>query len=192
MNGKGRAGLCLRVVAAVLCAACLAACSGCGERDEIVPLKESICGFYPGEKMDDLFDRARGMVSWREIPNARGDYRGELYIFDSPLARCPGVDHVRLSFIDKRLMEIILYYKQTNVTQLMFLKNRLERQYSTKSTSPDGTTEMAYKTYWLKAPGMSITIRRITKRPETELYVQYLHDQLHEKLKRMKSEKSGG
>jgi len=41
---------------------------------------------------------------------------------------------------------------------------------------------MMQKTYRLNGPGMSITLRRITKKNETELYVQYLHDELHKKL----------
>jgi hypothetical protein len=29
---------------------------------------------------------------------------------------------------------------------------------------------------------MSITLRRITKKDTTELYIQYLHDELHKRL----------
>jgi len=41
---------------------------------------------------------------------------------------------------------------------------------------------MAQKTYRLAAPRMSITLRRITKKEVTELYIQYLHDELHRRL----------
>jgi hypothetical protein len=45
---------------------------------------------------------------------------------------------------------------------------------------------MAYKTYWFNLDEMSITIRRITKKPKTELYAQYQHRELLNRLKAIK------
>jgi hypothetical protein len=42
---------------------------------------------------------------------------------------------------------------------------------------------MAYKTYWFNLPEMAITIRRITKKPKDELYVQYQHRELLNRYK---------
>jgi len=94
------------------------------------------------------------------------------------------IERARLAFFEDRLMEVILYYRHTNVMKMMNLKEQLEERYGTEATSPDGTVEMAYKTYWIKGPGMTVTLRRITKKPAEELYVQYLHDELHERFKR--------
>ncbi len=156
-----------------------AACSGTGSSDDITILAEEIHGFFLGEKMEDLFERVQYKATWKEVSDQRVKNRGELYEFSRLPDGSREIDHARLAFLDGRLMEIVIYYRQNNVIGLMALKDKLEKKYGVKSSSPDGTREMAYKTYWLKGPGMSITIRRITKRPETELYVQYIHSQLH-------------
>ena len=93
------------------------------------------------------------------------------------------IEMSRLTFFDDRLMEIVLYYKRNTYSQLETLREQLVEKYGVEPTSPDGTTEMAYKTYWFSLPEMSITIRRITKKPKTELYVQYQHKELLNRLK---------
>ncbi|MBN2070090.1 MAG: hypothetical protein JW814_01430 [Candidatus Krumholzibacteriota bacterium] len=162
------------------------ACSGENDGGKTEVLKENIHGFHLGESRDGLFERVRHQVSWKKLEDPATGSRGEMYEFSRVLSQPRDVDHARLTFFDGRLMEIIVYYRQNNVSKLNFLRDTLEERYGVESTSPDGTIEMAYKTYWLKGPGMSITIRRITKKPEDELYVQYLHDGLHERLRKIR------
>lgn len=97
------------------------------------------------------------------------------------------IEMSRLTFFDDRLMELVLYYKRNTYSQQETLRKELVEKYGVEPTSPDGSIEMAYKTYWFGLPEMAITIRRITKNPKTELYVQYQHKIL---LNRMK-EKTG-
>ncbi len=94
------------------------------------------------------------------------------------------IEMSRLTFFEDRLIEVIFYYKRTTYSQLETLRDQLVEKYGVEPTSPDGTREMAYKTYWFNAGEMSVTIRRITKKPETELYVQYQHKALMERLKK--------
>ena len=85
-------------------------------------------------------------------------------------------------------MEIVLYYKRNTYSMQETLREELVARYGVEPTSPDGSTEMAYKTYWFNLPEIAITLRRITKNPKTELYVQYQHREL---LGRMKEKKGG-
>jgi hypothetical protein len=126
-------------------------------------LNENIFGLYLGETKGNVFKRAHGVAEISMAPEPpRGEIRrGELFNLSAPLEPDPGIDHIRLSFFKNRLWEIVVYYKDTSANQLLWLKMKLEGQYQTQAKSPDGTTEMAFKTYWLSAPGMSITLRRI-------------------------------
>lgn len=92
----------------------------------------------------------------------------------------------RLTFFEDRLMELVLYYKRNSYPQQETLREEITERYGVEPTSPDGKIEMAYKTYWFNLPEMAITLRRITKNPRTELYVQYQHREL---LNRMKEQK---
>jgi hypothetical protein len=159
---------------------------------EDLKLDESVYGFYLGEPKNGLFERARYRTTWEEIPVSRHDDRGELYRFERPLDGSREVDHLRLAFLDGYLLEVIVYFRNTGVSHLRKLKTQLEERHGTSLSSPDGTIETAYKTYRLSAAGMSVTLRRITKKPRTELYVQYLHDGLHRRLLQRQKEKSGG
>lgn len=158
--------------------------------DDIPVLEDSIHGYHLGEKMEDLFERAQYKVSWERCPSPRADDRGELYTFSGPLDHSAGIARIRMTFLDERLLEMVVYYKQTNVSMLIGLKSILEKKYSTIATSPDGTVETAYKTYRIKAPGMSVTLRRITKLPENELFVQYQHHLFREKLREYRERSS--
>jgi len=89
---------------------------------------------------------------------------------------------VRCAFFDDRLMEVIVYFRNTDLMNLDWLRMQIEGRYQTNAVAEDGKFEMAQKTYRLVGPGMSITIRRITKKDTTELYIQYLHDELHKRL----------
>ncbi|UCF06353.1 MAG: hypothetical protein JSV33_04800 [bacterium] len=178
----------------ILCLAGLSciSCTREGGGIEDLKLDESVYGFHLGERKDGLFERARYRTSWEEIPGLRHDDRGELYRFAKPLDGSRDVDHVRLAFLDGYLMEVIVYFRNTGVSHLRKLKSKLEERYGSRLSSPDGTIETAYKTYRLSTAGMSITLRRITKKPRTELYIQYLHDGLHRRLLQIQEEMSGG
>ena len=180
-NSRLGSGTCVSAIIIAVLLFITVSFSSCGG-DKITVLDESIHGFYLGEAKGGIFVKSR--VSWKLLDDPRTGSRGEIYEFSGVLSERKDVDRAHLTFLDDRLMEIIVYYRQNNVSKLKFLKKMMEKRYGGKCTYPDGTIEMAYKTYWLKGPGMSITIRRITKKPETELYVQYLHNELHEKLKK--------
>jgi hypothetical protein len=96
------------------------------------------------------------------------------------------IEMSRLTFFEDRLMEIVFYYKRNSFSQQETLRDEIQERYGLEPTSPDGTTEMAYKTYWFNLDEMSITIRRITKKPKTELYAQYQHRELLNRLKAIK------
>jgi hypothetical protein len=167
---------------------CLPSCSRTDENGEQTKLDHAVFGFYPGETKRELFKRARGTATWEKLPGSKRDYRGELWKFSGPLDGSAGIDHVRLAFLDGRLLEIIVYFTETSASKLEVLKGDLESQYQTQAATPDGTKETTYKTYRLPGPGISITLRRITKLTETELYIQYLHDELHRRLIARKKE----
>ena len=145
-------------------------------------LREDIYGFFLGQAKDVVFDRAAGISTITKAPDPPLGYRGELWNFSRPLEASDEVDRVRCAFLDDRLLEVIVYFRDTSRKNLDALKVQLEGRFRAHAVAEDPTFEMAQKTYRLKGPGMSITLRRITKRNETELYVQYLHDELHTKL----------
>lgn len=176
--------------AALLAAAALLAliAPGCGGPDVEV-LDEDLRGFRLGETFEQFRERVGTGIAWTEIPSHPAEQRDRMLAVAETPDHAPDIERARLSFFEDRLMEVILYYHDTSVHRLNALKAELEGRYGNTATSPDGAIEMAYKTYWIQGPGMSVTIRRITKKQGDELYVQYLHDGLHE---RFKAQKSGG
>lgn len=150
--------------------------------------QEPLYGFYLGEPMDELFNRAKGNVSWSRLPGNKWDYRGDVFRFSGPLDERKDIDFLRLAFFEDRLFEIIAYYKDTSRTMLHKLKRELEGRYGGTMVAPDGTVEMAYKTYRLSTPDKTITLRRITKHTGIELYVQYMHIELHSRMIQRKLE----
>lgn len=170
-----------KVLATFLLAA-IAVLHSCSEGEDLT-IDRNIEGFFLGEKFGDFKDRIGVSVPWTEIPSPPHDPRGRMIAVTGTPSGSTEIEMSRLTFFEDRLAEIVLYYKRTGFTKLETLRHILEQRYGTEATSPDGTAEMAYKTYWIKGPGMSITIRRITKMPETELYVQYQHDELMRRMK---------
>jgi hypothetical protein len=141
------------------------------ENSEGLRLDENVYGFVLGTEL-----------SWQRMEGRKWDYRGELYYFPKPLDSSQGIDYVRLSFLDGVLFEVVAYYKDTSRTKLEVLRRELEERFGGRMKAPDGTVEMAAKTYRLPGPGMSVTLRRITKHDCIELYVQYIHNELHGRL----------
>ena len=186
----------MRRYAALMLALSLAALAlSCSEKESqeeaaggTVKQSESLYGFYLGEPQEELFDRARGNISISRLPGNKWDYRGDLFRFSVPLDGTEGVGPLRLAFLDGRLFEIIAYYQDTSRTMLNRLKREIEERYGGVMVAPDGTEEMAYKTYRLSTPEKSITLRRITKHTGIELYVQYMHNGLHSRLVQRKLE----
>jgi hypothetical protein len=159
------------------------ACSCARNETADVPvLKENIHGFFLGEARKNVLKRARDAAVITRAPAPAAGYRGELVNFSRALGESEGVDHVRCAFLDGRLAEIVVYYSDTTLRKLDELKVQLETRYQTRAVAEDPRFEMAQKTYRFAGPGMSITIRRFTKHDGTDLYVQYLHDELHKKL----------
>jgi hypothetical protein len=152
------------------------------ERGPDLHLDREIHGFLLGERKEVLFERAKSELSWRRMEGNAWDYRGELYYLQKGLDGSREIDHIRLSFLDGRLFEIIAYYRDTSSWKLEELKKELEERFGGTMKAPDGTVETADKTYRLPGSGMSVTLRRITKQTGTELYVQYLHNELHGRL----------
>lgn len=187
-GGKGvgaLAGVSGPVLLAVVLAACLAACQSCSREEiAVLELEEEIHGFRLGERRADFNRRVGGDIGLRRIPIPRGDPRERMYEAERTPDRAPEIERVRLAFQDDHLMEVILYQRVTSVARMHALKRQLERHYGARATSPDGTVETVFKTYRIKGPDMSITLRRITKHEGTELYIQYLHDELTERLRR--------
>ena len=146
-------------------------------------LEEDIEGFYLGETLDGFKKRVGTTVAWTEIAGSKYDQRGTILAITSTPYRSRAIEMSRLVFFEDRLMEIVLYYKNYSFSQLEMLRDEIRDRYNIEPTSPDGTIEMAYKTYWFNLEGMSITIRRITKKPDTELYVQYQHRELMRRMK---------
>jgi len=156
----------------------------CAEKKGLdkLALKENIYGFFLGQAKEVVFDRAAGISTITKAPDPPLGYRGELWNFSRPLEASDEVSRVRCAFLDDRLLEVIVYFRDTSRENLDALKVKLEGRYEGHAIAEDGKREMAQKTYRLNGPGMSITLRRITKKDETELYIQYLHDELHKKL----------
>ena len=181
-NRAFRAGAALIVAGAIFLSLPLAcSCSKKSKGGDLV-LREDLHGFFLGQSRDAVFRRAKNIARITKAPDPPLGYRGDLWDFSAPLEPHPAVQRVRCAFFEERLMEVILYYRDTSVTNLDWLRMQLEGRYQMNAVAEDGKYEMAQKTYRLAGPGMSITIRRITKKDTTELYVQYLHDELHERL----------
>ena len=182
MTGKAiRAG-----AASLLLLAALAA--SCSQKADMT-LDENIEGFYLGETFGEFKERAGHAVPWTEIKGDPYDRRGTMIAVTGTPSRSREIEMSRLTFFEDRLMEIVLYYKHTSVSQLEMLREDLFSRYGVEPTSPDGTIEMAYKTYWYNLPEMSITLRRITKNPKDELYVHYQHKALIEEYKTVRTKR---
>ena len=176
------------LIAAAACAALILSCSKKEPAATGGILAESLYGFHLGEPRDELFRRAEGAVSWRGLAGNKWDYRGELFRFSGPLDGTEGIDFLRLAFFDGRLFEIIAYYEDTSRTRLHTLRREIEERYGGSMIAPDGTEEMAYKTFRLVLSDKTVTLRRITKHTGIELYVQYMHNELHSRLIKRKLE----
>jgi hypothetical protein len=157
----------------------LASCSG----GEDLTIDENIEGFYLGEKWDDFRDRVGTSVNWSEIPGSPHDPRGIMVSVTGTPSGSREIEMSRLTFYEDRLMEVVFYYDRNSYAMQETLRERIVEKYGVEPTSPDGTIEMAYKTYWFNLPDKAITIRRITKKPKTELYVQYQHRELLDRYK---------
>ncbi|RKZ05782.1 hypothetical protein DRQ05_05850 [bacterium] len=140
-----------------------------------------VYGYVLGESKDKLFKRAEGLVLISKFKKDKRstDPRSDMWYCSGALDNTRGIDHVRLTFFDDHLMEVIVYFKDTSVLKMKALKQQIEDEYGVRGVAPDGTVETAYKTYRFNTPDMSITLRRITKFEGTELYIQFLHNDLH-------------
>ncbi len=171
------------LAAALACLALLAAsaCSkGGGGTDLRLP--GDVFGFFLGETKEEVFARAAGFARIARAPDPPLGYRGELYTFSASLDGRLDVDYVRCAFFQGRLMEVIVYFRDTGLMNLELRKAELEVAYERTFRAEDPSREMAQKTYRFSVPGMSVTLRRITKKERIELYAQFLHGELHERL----------
>ena len=148
-------------------------------------------GFYLGETKEEVFARAAGFVRIARAPDPPLGYRGELYNFSASLDGRGEVDYVRCAFFEARLMEVIVYFRDTGLMNLELQKAKLESVYERTFAAEDPSREMAQKTLRFSVPGMSVTLRRITKRERIELYVQFLHEELHGRLLDKASKRGG-
>jgi hypothetical protein len=181
-NRALRAGAAWIVAVAIVLSLSLAFSCSKKRTDETLVLREDVYGFFLGQTKDVVFKRAKNLATITKAPAPPLGYRGDLWDFSAPLDRHPEVKRVRCAFFDDRLMEVVVYFRDTGPMNLDWLRTQLEGRYQTNAIAEDGRLEMAAKTYRIAGPGMSITIRRITKRDTTELYIQYLHDELHKQL----------
>lgn len=174
------------VLAALLFYACAAHLVSCAEKQEMkiedLRLGEDLHGFYLGERKDGLFDRSQYRLTWEEIPEPRMENRGEMYRLSGTLDGSRDIDNVRVAFIDGYLWELVVYFRDTGYSTLRNTKRRLERQYGVRPTSPPGTIEKTYKKYSFDLPEMTVILCRFTKKPENELFIQYMHKELHRRL----------
>jgi len=177
-----RRGAACAALAAVIAMAIFAGSCGRAKKDDSLVLKEDIYGFFLGQTKDTVFERAKDIATITRAPEPPLGYRGELWNFSMPLEVHHEVDYVRCAFFKDRLVEIVVYFRDTSVINLNWLKEQLEGQFRAHAVAEDPDYEMAQKTYRLPGPGMSITLRRITKRERIELYIQYFHDRLHKEL----------
>ncbi len=170
------------VAASALCL-CLAAGASCSRTGKATKLtNEDLYGLYLGETKADVQKSARGIAAITTAPEVPLGFRGELYNLSAPLEPYQGIDHIRVAFFNNQLWEIIVYVRDTSVDHLDYLKTQLEGTYHVPARAERSTLEMAFKTYRLEAPGMSVTLRRITKKDSTELYVQYIHKELQREI----------
>jgi hypothetical protein len=181
-NRTFRAGAAWIIAGTIVLSLPLACSCSKKAKDDSLVLREDIYGFFLGQSRDAVFKRARSIARITKAPEPPLGYRGDLYDFSGPIDPHPEVQRVRCAFLEGRLMEVVVYFRDTGLMNLDWLRMQLEGRYQTSAAAENGKLEMAQKTYRLAGPGMSITIRRITKRDTTELYVQYLHDELHKRL----------
>jgi hypothetical protein len=181
------------VAIALLLAFCAAALVSCGEKRKEPPtedltLDEELYGFRLGEWKDELYGRSKYRLEWEKLPEPRMGYRGEQYRLSGALDGSPGIAHVHVSFLDGYLWELIVYFRDTGYSTLRNTRRRLEREYGVRPTSPSGMEEKTYKTYHFDLPEMSMTLVRFTKKSGDELYIQYMHKELHRRLMERKEE----
>jgi hypothetical protein len=181
-NRAFRTGAALIITGAIFLSLAFACSCSKRAKDDSLVLREDIYGFFLGQSKDAVFKRAEHIARITKAPEPPLGYRGDLYDFSAPLEATPAIRRVRCAFFEDRLVEVIVYFRDTGLQNLEWLRMQIEGRYQTKAIAEDGKLEMAQKTYRLAGPGMSITIRRITKRDTTELYIQYLHDELHKRL----------
>ncbi len=181
-NRAFRTGAALIITGAILLSLSFACSCSKRAKDDGLVLREDLYGFFLGQSKDAVFKRAEHIARITKAPDPPLGYRGDLYDFSAPLEANPAIRRVRCAFFEDRLVEVIVYFRDTGLQNLQWLRMQLEGRYQTTAVAEDGKLEMAQKTYRLAGPGMSITIRRITKRDTTELYIQYLHDELHKRL----------
>ncbi|RJR28816.1 MAG: hypothetical protein C4574_04180 [Candidatus Latescibacterota bacterium] len=169
--------------AAIACLALLAAAS-CSRSGGGAGLKlpGDVYGFYLGETKEEVFARAAGHARIERAPDPPLGYRGELYNFSASLDGRGDVDYVRCAFFEGRLMEVIVYFRDAGLMNLELQKAKLESVYERTFAAEDPSREMAQKTLRFSIPGMSVTLRRITKKERIELYAQFLHEELHGRL----------
>ena len=182
----------------LLLALCTAPLVSCAEKHEEQPalerptedltLDEDLYGFHLGEWKDDLYERSQYRLKWEKLPDPRMGYRGELYRLSGTLDGSRDIDHVRVAFLDGYLWELVVYFRDTGFSTLRNTRRRLEREYGVRATTPDGAAEKTYKTYHFDLPEMSVTLCRFTKKPDDELYLQYMHKELHRRLLERKEE----
>ncbi len=174
------------VLAALILYACAAHLVSCAEKQEEkiedLRLGEKLHGFYLGERKDDLFERSKYRLTWEELPESSMDGRGEMYRLSGALDGSRDIDHVRVAFIDGYLWELVVYFRDTGFSTLRNTKRRLERQYGVRPTSPPSTIEKTYKKYSFDLPEMTVILCRFTRKPENELFIQYMHKKLHRRL----------
>ncbi len=166
--------------AAALIAALLLPCFSCGGGDGIDVLGDPVYGFRIGEKKEDLFERAGEAVSWKPVKEDARTGPGETYEIPGALDGSREAGRVTATFLGGRLMKLVVHMRRSTFTQLDYHQERLESLYGTRATCPDGTTETAFKTWRIKAPGMMVTLKLVIKKPEFDLFVQYTHDRYGE------------
>jgi hypothetical protein len=181
-RGALRAAFAAAALAGALLAPLFTGSCGRSSGGDRLVLKEDVYGFFLGQTKGVVFRRARGIANITKAPEPPLGFRGELYDFSAPLEVHRDVSSVRCAFFDGRLLEVIVYFRDTSPQNLERLKLQLEGQFRGTMVAEDSRREMAQKTYRLRGPGMSITLRRITKKEGIELYIQYLHDDLHREL----------
>ena len=179
MRIAGRCALAVLVASLILGVSCRS------KKDDSLVLKDSVYGFFLGQTKGEVFKSANGIATITRAPESPYDYRGELWNFSAPIEPHADVERVRCAFFKNRLMEVIVYYRDTDLSNLEWLKLQIEGQYRAHGVAEDPEHEMAQKTYRFTGEdihGMSITLRRITKKDGIELYVQFLHDELTKEL----------